>query len=128
MSSTYGSNDIQVSQENIASKDVNAVINLSVVACGDRAPETLVLLKSALMFTKSRLHFYIFTESTLKNVFVEQFRKWPTFIQNKFEYTIEETSFPQENQNEWRQLFKLCASQRIFLPVKKIFHFFCNLL
>jgi hypothetical protein len=47
------------------------VINLAVVACGDRAPETIVLLKSTLLFTKSQLHFYIFTESSLKNEFVE---------------------------------------------------------
>jgi hypothetical protein len=48
------------------------VINLSVVACGDRVPETLVLLKSALMFTKAQLHFYIFTEPELKSQFVVQ--------------------------------------------------------
>ncbi len=116
----YCSNEIQVSQEEVASgsNDAESVINLSAVACGDRAPETLVLLKSALMFTKSKLHFFIFTESNLKQVFVEQFEKWPAFIKNRFQYTIEETSFPNENQNEWRQLFKLCASQRIFLPVR----------
>lgn len=38
-------------------------------------------------------------------------------MQNKFTYTVAETSFPSENQEEWRKLFKLCASQRIFLPV-----------
>lgn len=47
-------------------------INLSVVACGDRVPETLTLLKSALMFTEIKLYFYIFTEAHLKNEFVKQ--------------------------------------------------------
>lgn len=50
----------------------NTIINLSVVACGDRVPETLTLLKSALMFTSSDLHFFIFTESHLKDAFIKQ--------------------------------------------------------
>ncbi len=110
------------------------------VACGsDRVPETLVLLKSALMFTKNDLNFFIFTEPHLKQEFIAQvnnkkfdriylkriliinvskkFKKWPDFIQNKFKYTIMETSFPESNKDEWRKLFKLCASQRLFLPV-----------
>lgn len=48
------------------------VINLSVVACGDRVPETVTLLKSALMFTKKKLFFYIFTEPDLKDLFKQQ--------------------------------------------------------
>ena len=92
------------------------VLNLSVVACGDRVPETLVLLKSALMFTRSKLNFLIFTENNLRTEFTNQFNKWPKFIQKKFVYTIMEPKFPSQNQDEWRKLFKLCASQRIFLP------------
>ena len=48
------------------------VINLAVVACGDRVKETLVVLKSALMFTKSFLNFIIVTEPTLKRDFLKQ--------------------------------------------------------
>ena len=68
------SNDIiPISVDNESeTKDKELVINLSVVACGDRVPETLVLLKSALMFTKAKLHFYIFTEPELKSQFAEQ--------------------------------------------------------
>ena len=50
----------------------DAVISLAVVSCGDRVPETLTLLKSALMFTKSKLSFYIITEANLKHLFIEQ--------------------------------------------------------
>lgn len=97
-------------------KDDEEIINLSVVACGDRVPETLNLLKSALMFTQSSLHFYIITEPDLKQLFIYQFQQWPHFIQNKFKFTLIEPKFPAQNGLEWRQLFKLCASQRLFLP------------
>ena len=65
---TQCSGDI-ISQE--SNDDTNS-INLSVVACGDRVPETLVLLKSALMFTRKKLHFYVFTETPLKKQFSDQ--------------------------------------------------------
>ena len=49
------------------------VISLAVVACGDRTEETLVLLKSTLLFTtKSNIHFYIFTEEHLKSQFTKR--------------------------------------------------------
>lgn len=57
---------------NSSFEETNQPINISVVACGDRVPETLTLLKSALMFTRSKLYFYIFTEANLKNLFIEQ--------------------------------------------------------
>ena len=41
-------------------------IRLSVVACGDRGKETLVLLKTAAMFSKSRLFYHLFAEDHVK--------------------------------------------------------------
>jgi UDP-xylose:glucoside alpha-1,3-xylosyltransferase len=38
---------------------------LAVVACGDRLDETLVMLKSALVFTQAPLRFIIFAEDDL---------------------------------------------------------------
>lgn len=35
---------------------------IAVVVCGNRSEETLVMLKSALLFTKGHLHFYILTD------------------------------------------------------------------
>jgi hypothetical protein len=42
------------------------------------------------------------------------------YVQSKFDYTIDEPQFPEKNQDEWKRLFKFCASQRIFLPVRDI--------
>eukprot|EP00118_Oscarella_pearsei_P002218 m.9884 g.9884 ORF g.9884 m.9884 type:complete len:136 (+) comp21712_c0_seq2:52-459(+) len=41
-------------------------IRLSVVVCGDRAKETLVLLKSAAMFSKTRQFYHLFAEDHAK--------------------------------------------------------------
>lgn len=58
--------EVELAQEN------DQVINLAVVACGDRVQETIVLLKSALMFTQTYLHFIIITEAELKQEFIQE--------------------------------------------------------
>lgn len=42
---------------------------------------------------------------------------WPKTVQAKFTFAIYPITFPKENANEWKKLFKPCASQRLFLPV-----------
>jgi hypothetical protein len=58
--------------ESELSSDETQVVNLVVVACGDRAPETLNLIKSALMFTQSYIQLFIITEPSLKPIFLDQ--------------------------------------------------------
>ncbi|XP_014387899.1 PREDICTED: glucoside xylosyltransferase 2 isoform X2 [Myotis brandtii] len=47
-------------------------IHLAVVACGNRLEETLVMLKSAVLFSHRKMHFHIFTEESLKPEFDKQ--------------------------------------------------------
>ena len=47
-------------------------IHISVVACGERLEESLVMLKSAAIFSKSLLVFHIFAEEELQKGFQEQ--------------------------------------------------------
>ncbi|XP_074692139.1 glucoside xylosyltransferase 2 isoform X2 [Strix aluco] len=44
-------------------------MHLAVVACGDRLEETLIMLKSAVLFSNRRLCFHIFAEDSLKPEF-----------------------------------------------------------
>lgn len=46
--------------------------HLAVVACGPRLEETLIMLKSALLFSKKLLHFYIFAEDELHDSFRDE--------------------------------------------------------
>ncbi|XP_035886901.1 glucoside xylosyltransferase 2 isoform X3 [Phyllostomus discolor] len=47
-------------------------IHLAVVACGSRLEETLVMLKSAVLFSHRKMQFHIFTEESLKSEFDKQ--------------------------------------------------------
>eukprot|EP00064_Thunnus_orientalis_P010353 superscaffoldBa00001400_g10379 len=75
------------------------------------------MLKSAVLFSKKPLNFYIFAEDDLHDSFRNSLYSWPRTVQSKFNFTIYPITFPRENAKEWKKLFKPCASQRLFLPV-----------
>ncbi|XP_036284738.1 glucoside xylosyltransferase 2 isoform X1 [Pipistrellus kuhlii] len=92
-------------------------MHLAVVACGNRLEETLVMLKSAVLFSHGKMHFHIFTEESLKPKFDKQLQQWPDSYTEKFVHRIYPITFSTGNPQEWRKLFKPCAAQRLFLPV-----------
>ncbi|KAJ7403237.1 Glucoside xylosyltransferase 2 [Pitangus sulphuratus] len=92
-------------------------MHLAVVACGDRLEETLIMLKSAVLFSNRRLCFHIFAEDSLKPEFEKKLKEWPSSYTKKFESNIYPITFSVGNAQEWKRLFKPCAAQRLFLPV-----------
>lgn len=98
----------------------NAVeIVIVVVSCGMRQLETLNLLKSAIIFGfEHRLKFIVITEDNLMTGFREKLEDWVALTKNQFTFQVLPLQFPKENEAEWRNLFKPCAAQRLFLPVR----------
>lgn len=47
-----------------------------------------------------------------------QLDQWPRFIAARFQYTIYPITFSVGDADEWKKLFKPCAAQRLFLPVR----------
>lgn len=107
-------------------RDVTTVkeeIVIAVVSCGMRQQETLNMLKSIIIFGyKSRLRFIVITEDHLMNGFREKLADWANSSNVPFRYDIKPILFPTDNEAEWRNLFKPCASQRLFLPVSCRLH------
>ncbi|XP_061432140.1 glucoside xylosyltransferase 1-like [Lethenteron reissneri] len=91
-------------------------MHVAVVACGQRVNETLVMAKSAVLFSRKHLHFHIFAERQLHRSFAESLDSWPDEYRRKYNFSVYPITFPKEYAEEWRQLFKPCASQRLFLP------------
>ncbi|XP_046984397.1 glucoside xylosyltransferase 1 isoform X1 [Schistocerca americana] len=92
-------------------------IVLAVVACGDRLAETLVVIKSAILFTKSPLKFIVVADDHLIPSFREKLNEWQNLVNNSFSYELHHITFPLKGDtSEWRRLFKPCAAQRLFLP------------
>ncbi|TKS73671.1 Glucoside xylosyltransferase 1 [Collichthys lucidus] len=112
-----GSSLIRERSDSAAKKRIDERSHLAVVACGPRLEETLTMLKSAVLLSKKPLHFYIFAEDDLHDIFRKALVSWPRAVQTKFNFSIYPITFPKENANEWKKLFKPCASQRLFLPL-----------
>ncbi|CAL8261037.1 unnamed protein product [Merluccius merluccius] len=92
-------------------------MHLAVVACGPRLEETLVMLKSAVLFSTKPLHFHVFAEDHLHESFKDALDSWPAAVRLSFNFTTYPITFPRDNAVEWKKLFKPCASQRLFLPL-----------
>ncbi|XP_061474593.1 glucoside xylosyltransferase 2 isoform X2 [Rhineura floridana] len=92
-------------------------MHLAVVACGNRLEETLIMLKSAVLFSNRKLKFHIFAEDSLKPEFDRKLQEWPSSYTKKFEYNVYPIAFSVGNAQEWKKLFKPCAAQRLFLPL-----------
>ncbi|XP_077425447.1 glucoside xylosyltransferase 1 isoform X1 [Vanacampus margaritifer] len=90
-------------------------IHLAVAACGPKLDETL--LKSAILFSKKLIKFHIFADDELQGSFQNALHSWPSSIQTKFNFIIYHITYPSVNEKEWKKLFKLCATQRLFLPL-----------
>ncbi|XP_017845714.1 glucoside xylosyltransferase 2 isoform X2 [Drosophila busckii] len=93
-------------------------IHMVVVACGQRVQETLVMIKSAILFNyyQEYLKFSVFTEEHLMDEFSEKLSDWRDLFPQMFEFELLRLRFPNQSEAEWRNLFKPCAAQRLFLP------------
>ena len=56
-----------------------------------------------------------------------QLEDWLVVTKNMFTFEILPLTFPEKNHNEWKNLFKPCAAQRLFLPVTPILFFIFKL-
>lgn len=86
--------------------------------CGiERTEEAIVLIKSALIFSspKDHLTFLVVTETTLFQLFDEKLQSFQKFYPN-FSFKLIEIEYPNVNGDSWKNMFKLCASLRLFLP------------
>lgn len=92
-------------------------LKICCVICGvERTEEALTMMKSALIFeTSNEIEFLIFTEPALfqlLNEKLDDMRRKKTFT-----FKLTEINFPVDNDTQiWRELFKPCAAQRLFIP------------
>lgn len=94
-------------------------IVIVVVACKDRATEALNMIKSSIIFNTDRknLKFVVITEGPLFLNFEEKLEVWKEDADFYLNYEIHPITFPKPHEKVLKNLFKPCASQRLFLPV-----------
>lgn len=92
-------------------------VKLVVVTCGKRLNGTLVNIKSAAAFTRAPLHLLLFADAANMKPLREEISEWPSSVLERVTYDVRQVNFPEDPKGKWKNLFQLCASQRLFLPV-----------
>uniref|UniRef100_A0A1B0C2L6 Uncharacterized protein n=1 Tax=Glossina palpalis gambiensis TaxID=67801 RepID=A0A1B0C2L6_9MUSC len=90
----------------------------AIVPCGQRLQKFLVVIKSALLFNsyREKLYFLIFAEERLMISFNEKLNDWRA-VRPEVDFRLLLLQFPFNSEREWRNPFKSCAAQRLYLPV-----------
>lgn len=91
-------------------------VKLVVVTCGKRLNGTLVNIKSAAAFTRAPLHLLLFADAANMKPLREEISEWPSSVLERVTYDVRQVNFPEDPKGKWKNLFQLCASQRLFLP------------
>lgn len=93
-------------------------IHIAIVACGKLADEALVNMKAATLVSNANLFFHIFTDEKhiKRKTFDKELQSWPAMTQHWLMFTVYPIYYPvNQDHTQWLELFKLCASQRLFL-------------
>ncbi|XP_063367598.1 glucoside xylosyltransferase 1 [Cydia amplana] len=94
---------------------INRIV-LSFVVCDSRFNESLNVVKSVLLFTKTPVHFVIFTDDNLKLKFNDTLSNWRVLTDYQLDFELHSINFPEEHVDDWMNLFSKCAAQRLFIP------------
>jgi len=96
----------------------SVTVEIAAVACGDRLPATMVMFKSALISSSSTtsFHFHIFADHDNQVDFEKQLNTWNAVKIKRAKFTLYNITYPREDAEAWRTMFKPCATQRLFLP------------
>jgi hypothetical protein len=92
-------------------------IHIAAVVCGNRTNETIVMIKSALIRSSIFIKFILFADDAATSSLNGTVKLWPDKVLNRMSLDLRPITFPADKAEEWKKLFKPCASQRLFLPV-----------
>ncbi|XP_077548344.1 glucoside xylosyltransferase 2-like [Haemaphysalis longicornis] len=92
------------------------IVKLVVVTCEQSLNVTLVNLKSAVVFTSVALELLLFADDANMEPLRKAIASWPSSVRRRIRYSVRPLYYPGPNATEWRNLFKPCSSQRLFLP------------
>ncbi|CAG4953977.1 unnamed protein product [Parnassius apollo] len=98
------------------SNNLTNKIILTFVACESRFIESLNVIKSVLLFTKTPVYFVIFADGYLIDSFNNTLSKWKYLTRNQLDFELQLITFPEAHEEEWMSLFSKCAAQRLFIP------------
>ncbi|KAM7307441.1 glucoside xylosyltransferase 1, partial [Ixodes scapularis] len=77
---------------------------------------TMASLKSAIAFSRAPLRLILYADVENIKRLQERIIQWPASVFTRITYDLRLVTFPKEDFKKWKQLFKPCSTQRLFLP------------
>jgi len=105
-------------------------LNLVMILCGGKGSQggqmasdvqrqirqAAVMLKSAALFSKKRLHFHVLSDSIdLYSSLVNTTSGWPDRYRGKLRFSRHKVWYP-EGREDMKEMFRVCATERLFIP------------
>ena len=92
-------------------------VRIVTVVCGERVTDTLAMIKSALIMSSSMIKFILFADEDATILLKRTVTTWSENVLKRMQLDLRPITFPVDKAEEWKMLFKPCATQRLFLPV-----------
>jgi len=75
-----------------------------------------VMLKSAVLLTKRKLHFHVIADSKqLYGRLINRTANWPYSYRRRLRFSMHDIWYPEDRQ-DMRTMFRVCATERLFVP------------
>ncbi|CAN8028470.1 unnamed protein product, partial [Ixodes persulcatus] len=91
-------------------------VTLVVVTCAGGMEMTMTSLKSAIAFSRAPLRLILYADLDNIKRLQDRIMQWPASVFNRITYDLRLVTFPKEDFERWKQLFRPCSTQRLFLP------------
>jgi len=75
-----------------------------------------VMLKSAVLLTKKKLHFHVIADNKqLYGRLINRTANWPHSYRRRLRFSMHDVWYP-EDREDMRTMFRVCATERLFVP------------
>ncbi|XP_076359688.1 glucoside xylosyltransferase 2-like isoform X2 [Tachypleus tridentatus] len=92
-------------------------VYMSTTICGDRIEQAIIMIKSAIALCRNPLHIILMTEDHLRDPIEEAVNSWSQDSMKHVTFEYHGIMYPDWlNVSEWKWLYSLCSTHKIFLP------------
>lgn len=91
-------------------------MTLVFVICGSHFNLGMASIKSAVAFSTSPLHLFIFADEENRDKIIREVSSWPENVRRRVKCNVRPTWFPMNLYRYWWDVFTPCATERLFLP------------
>ncbi|XP_077494356.1 glucoside xylosyltransferase 1-like [Amblyomma americanum] len=108
--------DTRLSDSSIKRPVHNDRMTLVYAICKDNVKIGMNAIKSAVAYSSSPMRIVIFADKENIKAIPRACSSWPPSVLKRVRVDVLPAAFPKEEEDRWRNMFRPCATQRLFVP------------